>query len=82
MAQYLFHQLLCPKTYEVFHFVLLLLSNCRILSLILTAVLQDVVSHEEVEPPPPPAADTEDETLEVCKPEEECHPVAESTKVC
>ena len=32
VAQYLFHQVLCPRTYEVFHFVLLLLSNCRMLS--------------------------------------------------
>ena len=47
--------------------------------LIITAVLQGVVMDEVVEPPPPPPAA---ETLEVCKPEEESHPVPESTKVC
>ena len=40
----------------------------------------DVDSDEVVEPPPPPAAETVDETLEVCEPEEECHSVTESTK--
>ena len=50
--------------------------------LILTAVLQDVVLHEEVEPPPPPAAETVDDTVEECAEEGPDNYAEERTKVC